>query len=225
MEQLSINSQVKSFTRYCAQYAKQGIVAELNCGAVVCWTQSTMIFLNGIFLSSAVTEEVDLRRRLEKIKTYVAKAQPTFPWMFYIEPELLPTDIRKRSREICLAAQFAHVIDVTCMQTRSLLPPVRPLPAAEIRFAASQQDVYDALLLNAQAYNMDTSVVENVLENNAFITNFDKQLCCIVSVDGKPVATATTVLLEECWHVDLVATSAQHRRVCFMLTLCILQIC
>jgi hypothetical protein len=225
MEQLSINLQWKFFVRHCAQYAKQGIVTELNCGAVVCWTQSTMAYLNGIFLSSAVSEEVDLHWRLEEIKAFVTIAQPTFPWLLFIEPELLPADIRERSREICLAAQFAHAADVKCMQTTSLLPPVRPLPDAEISFAASQQDVYDALLLNVQAHNIDTSIAENMVENNAFITNFDKQLCCIVSVDGKPVATATTMLLDECLYVALVATSAQHRRVCFMLTLCILQIC
>jgi hypothetical protein len=225
MEQLLINSQWKSFARHCAQYAKQGIVAELNCGAVVYWTQSTMAILNVVFLSSTVSEEVDLHRRLEAIKAYVAKAQPTFRWQFVIEPELLPADIRERSRQICLAAQFVHVADVKCMQTTSLLLPVRPLPAAKISFAASQQDVYDALLLNVQAYDIDISVAKNVMENNAFVTNFDKELCCIVSVDGKPVATATTLLLDECLYVALVATSAQHRKVCLMLTLCILHIC
>ncbi len=69
---------------------------------------------------------------------------------------------------------------------------------------------------------MDRSVVESVMENNAFITNFDKQLCCIVSIDGKPVATVTILLLDECLYVAFLATSAQHRKVYCMLTLCIL---
>jgi len=225
MEQYSINSQWKSFIRHCAQHAKQGIVAELDCGVVAYWTQSTLIFTNGFFLSSAVSEELDLRRRLEEIKAHVTKVQPTFPWVFYIEPELLSADLRARSQDICLAAEFAHATDFKCMQTIRLLPPVRPLPVAEINFAASQQNVYDAVLLNVQVYNMDASIAQNVMQHHAFVTDFDKQLCCVVSVDGKPLATATTVSLNECLYVALVATSAQHRKVCFMLTLRVLHIC
>jgi hypothetical protein len=111
------------------------------------------------------------------------------------------------------------------MQTASLLPPERPLPTVEIKFAASQQDVHDALLLNIQAYNMHASIAENMVEQRAFVTDFDKQLCCVVSVNGNTVATATTVLLDDCLYVALVATSAQHREVCFMITLYVLHIC
>ncbi len=145
--------------------------------------------------------------------------------MFIIEPELLPADLRKRSQEICLASEFTHAADFKCMQTTSLPPPVRPLPATKINFAVSQQDVYDAMLLNIQAHNLDTSIAENVVEHRAFVTDFDMQLCCIVSVDGKPVSTATTLLLDGRLYVAFVATSAQHRQVCFMLALRVRYMC
>jgi hypothetical protein len=176
--------------------------------------------MNGFFLSTVVADEVDLRGRLEKIKAYVRKVQPTFPWVLFIEPEWLPPGVRERVQEICLTSEFTHASNVTCMQTTRLLPPVRPLPVAEIKFTSSEQDVYDAALLNVQAYNIDTSVAENVVEHRAFVADFDKQLCCVVSVNDNPVATATTLLLDECLYVALVATSAQHRKVCFRLTLC-----
>jgi hypothetical protein len=81
------------------------------------------------------------------------------------------------------------------------------------------------MLLNVQVYKMDASIAENLVQQHAVVTDFDKQLCCVVSVDGKPLATATTVLLDECLYVALVATSAQHRKVCFTLTLCVRHIC
>ena len=221
---MSINSQGKSCIRYCAQHSKQGIVADLPCGVTVCWTQCSMMFTNVFFFSSPVADEADLRRRLEEIKTYVNTAQATFPWIFYIEPELLAANLRDQSQQICLAAEFHFAGSFKCMQATSLLPPLRPLSASDIKFAATQEDVYDALLLNTQAYNLDASFAEEMVENRTLVTDFDKQLCCIVSIDGKPVATATTVLLDECLYVVWVATAAQYRKVCLMLTFLVLYI-
>ena len=218
MEQFLFNSQWKSFIRHSAQHAKHGIVAELDCGITVCWTKCNLIFTNAFFLSCAVSDEVDLRRRLEEIKAYVVKAQPAFPWVFCVEPELLSVDLYKRLQEIFSATNFAHAGNFRCMHTTttSLLPPVRPLLDAKIKFATSEQDVYDAVLLNAQAYNMDSASAKNVVEHRAFVTDFNKQICCLVLVDDKPVSTATTLLLDDCLYVAFVATSAQHRKVCFM---------
>jgi hypothetical protein len=218
MEQLSINSQWNSCIRYCVQHSKQGIVEELPCGVTVCWSQCSLAFANGFFFSSGVVDEADLRRRLEGIKAYVKNARPTFPWMLFIEPELLAADLRDRSKQICSAASFDFIDNTQCMQLATrLLPPLRPLPAVDIKVAATQQDVYDAILLNTNAYNMDASAAESLVENRAFLSNLDKELCCVVSVDSKPVATATTLLLDECLYVALVATSAQHRKVFFQL--------
>ena len=219
---MSINSQGKSCIRYCALHSKQGIVDDLPCGVTVCWTQCSMMYTNVFFFSSSIADEADLRRRLEGIKTYVTNVQPTFPWIFYVEPELLATDLRDHSQQICSAAEFNFAGSFKCMQATSLLPLSRPLPAVDIKLAASQQDVYDALLLNTDAYHLDASFAENMVENRTLVTDFDKQLCCIVSIDGKPVATATTLLLDECLYVAWVATSAQHRKVCFLLTFSVL---
>lgn len=215
LKQLSINLQWQAFIRHCAQHANNGIVAKLDCGIDVCWTQSTLPFLNGFFLSTAVANELDLCHRLEQIKEFTKKMQPSFSWALFIEPEWLSFGVREQSKEICLSSEFVPAPDVKCMQTTRLVPSVRPLPVVDIKFATSQHDVHDALVLNVEAYNMDLSVAHNVLENRAFISDYDKQICCIVSVDNKPVATATTVLLEECLYVALVATSAQHRKVSF----------
>ncbi|CAF3965181.1 unnamed protein product, partial [Adineta steineri] len=217
MEALSINLQWASAMRHCAQYAKQGIIAELGCDVAVYWTQCTLTFMNGIFLSTDVANELDLHQRWGKIQAYVRKVQPTFPWALYIEPERLPSGMRQRSQELCLAAGFTHVFDVKCMQTTSLLPPVRPLPTVEIKFTASQQDAYDAALLNAEAYNLNASVAESMVEQRVLVADFDKQPCCTVLVNGKPVATATTLVLDECLYVAFVATSAPHRKVCIIL--------
>ena len=225
MENLSINSQWHCFLRHCAQHAKQSVVAELDCGVVVCWTQSVWMFMNEFFLSTPVVDELDLRRRLEAIKTYVRKVQPAFPWMLLIEPEWLPSGLRERTREICLAADFTHAFDANCMQTTSLLPPLRPLPEVEVKFATSKQDVLDAALLNVRAYDTDASVAQNLVDNHGFIGDFEKQLCCLVLVNSQPVATATTLLLDKCLYVAFVATSKQHRKVCSMLTWWVFQIC
>lgn len=226
MEQLRFNSQWKSFIRLCAQNANDGLVVDLNCGITICWTRSNLVFTNAFFLSCTVLDEADLRHRLEEIKAYVRKAEPIFPWVFCVEPELLSDDLYKRLREICLSVNLQHAGNFECMQTTttSLLPPTRPLPEAQIKFAASQQDVYDAVLLNALAYHMDARSAENVVEHRAFGTDFDKQLCCLLLLDDKPVSTATTVILDDCLYVAFAATSSQHRKVCFILIIHILRI-
>jgi hypothetical protein len=98
--------------------------------------------------------------------------QPTFPWVLSIKAKLIPLDVHQRMQEICLPAEFVRVSKVKCIQTAKLLPPVQPLPTVEVKFATSQQDVYDAVLLHLQAQNMDISIAQSVMEYHAFINNF-----------------------------------------------------
>ena len=215
MEVSSINLQWQSFIRQCAQRAKQGTVTELDCGVAVYWTQVPWAFTNAFFISSAVIDELDLFHRLNAINEYVKKMQPSFPWVLFLHPERLPASVRERSKEICLKAGFGQGTGLVCMQTMKLLPPVRPLPTVEIKLATSQQDVYDAMLLFGEVYNKDISVTENTVDQHIFITDFNKQFCCIIYVNNKPVSTATTFILDdECLFVALVVTGAHHRRVC-----------
>ncbi len=125
--------------------------------------------------------------------------------------------MRERLQEICLAAEFVRVSKVKCMQTAKLLPSVRPLPTVEVKFSTSQQDVYDAVLLHFQAQNMDISIAQSVMEHHAFINNFNKEFCCIVLVNGKPVSTDITVLLDKSLYVVPVVTCPHHRKVYLML--------
>ena len=215
MDVSSINSQWQSFIHQCAQQAKQGIITELDCGVIMCWTQSIWSFTNAFFMSSVVVDELDLLHRLEKIHEYVKRAQLNYPWTVFLDVERLPNDVRERSKEICSKAGFAHSMDFTCMQAMELLPPVHPLPHVEIKFATSEQQIYDALLLNVEAYNGKPTVAASAVEHHVFITDFNKQFCCIVYVDNKPVSTAITFVLDKCLYVALVATAAQHRKVCF----------
>lgn len=214
MEVSSINSQWQSFVRQCAQRAKHGIITEFNDGVSMCWTQITWSFTNAFFLSSVVTDELDLRRRLETIKEYVQRAQPNFPWTLFLDPERLPVNVREHSKDICSKAGFTYTIDFKCMQATELLPPARPLPTVDIKCAASEQEIYDAMLLNVEAFNREASIATSAVENHVFITDVNKQFCCIVYVDNKAVSTATTFVLDECLYVALVATAAQHRKVC-----------
>lgn len=177
MEELSINLLWQSFVCNRAQQAKRGILAELDCGVTVCWIQSGLPNMNGFFLSTLVADELDLRHRLEEIKLYVKKMQPTFRWVLFIQSEWLSPGVRERLREICLAYDFVHTSDIKRMQTKTLLPPVRPLPDVEIKFATCPQDVYDIALLNVQAYNMDASLAENMVEHRVIVADFDKQHC------------------------------------------------
>ncbi|CAF0962559.1 unnamed protein product [Adineta steineri] len=208
---MSMNLQCQSFIRHCAQHAKQGVVAKLDCGVVLAWTRSNFRFLNGFFLATTVVDEQDLRWRLDEIKQYIKQMKPSFAWALFIEPEWLPLEMIERSKEICSVAGFILASDFKCMQARDLLQPVRSLPEAEISFATCNSDIYNAALLNLQAYHMEESVAETIVNNHALVTDFDKQFCCLVSINSTPVATATTVVLDKCLYVALVATSTQHR--------------
>ena len=214
MEMSSINLQWGSFLRYCAQYAKRGIVTELDCGVAVYWTQVLWAYTNAFFVSNTVTDESDLLRRLNAINNHVIRTRPSFPWVLFLDPERLPLAMRERSKEICFEAGFVRGMDLVSMQAMDLLPPVHPLPTVEIKFATSEQDLYDAMLLIGEVYDKETSLAKDTIEQHVFISDFNQQFCCIIDVDNKPVSTATTFLLDECLYVTLVATSAQHRKVC-----------
>ena len=139
MGDLSINSQWRNFVCFCARHARHCLVEELCCGASVCWTQSTMFFTNGFFLSSPVADELDLGRRLEAIQIYASKRQPIFSWVLFVESEWLSADTHNELSHICSECDFAPPSIFRCMRSKKLLPTVRPLPMTEIRFASSAQ--------------------------------------------------------------------------------------
>ena len=148
-------------------------------------------FTNAFFMSSRVTDEWDLLCRLLRINEHVKSVQPNFSWTLFLNPDRLSVDVRKRSKEICLKAGFTYTFDFKCMQAMKLLAPVRSLPTAEIKFATSEQEIYEAMLLNVEAFNRD----------HVFITDRNKQFCCVVYVNDKPVSTARTFVLDECLYV------------------------
>ena len=209
MESLSLNRQWNSFLRSCAENAKEGLIDKMECGVDVYCTQCNWRSLNGLFLSCGISDEIDLRNRLEEMKRYAKKMQLKFPWFLSIECELIPVEMRERLEEICLSAEFVRTVKVKCMHTRELLSRVRSLPNVQIKFASSPEGVYDAVFLNLQAYNRDTSIAKSVIEHHALITNFDKEFCCIVLVNEKVVSTAVTVLLHKYIYVPLVATCSR----------------
>ncbi|UJR29421.1 hypothetical protein I4U23_010633 [Adineta vaga] len=211
-EKLLINLQWRSFIRYCAEHGKEGIVKDMDCNVTLYSTRSFLIFTNRFFLSSAVLDEEDLRQRLNGVNAYLLKNPQNYPWVLYIERQLLPDDLREKSKNIFSENGFHLEGTYKCMQTTSLLPPVRSLPIVDIEFATSERIIYDALLLNTQAYNLDSSVTGSIIEHQTIFTDFNKLICCVVYIDSKPISTATTMLLDECLYVVLVATPEQHRR-------------
>ena len=95
----------------------------------------------------------------------MSRIQSNFSWGLFVESEWFAVDMHNELSNICSKCDFAPTSTFRRMRTKRLRPPGRPLSITEIRLASSAQDADEALAFHVQAYDLDASVTDNVLEN------------------------------------------------------------
>jgi hypothetical protein len=212
-ETLRLNRQFRYSSKYFASKAKNGVVSKVEPGVHLYWTYCDLSFINATFISCPITDDTSWFTQLEIAKATAAQVNPMLPWFLFIESELLSEDLRERSRILATERGFTYVDASFCMQASSLKDPVRPLPAVETIFLTTAQDICDAVTLNMDSYGVERAETRSALAQNAFYTDQSKEICCLIKVDGISVATAMTMIMDECLYINWVATAAAHRNV------------
>ena len=201
------NRQFVEAWRLFARGARNGAI-ETHDGLDIAFTGVALPLVNMIFLASPVEDVRDLERRLDAATAFATARD--VPWMFTICHDWLPAADAETTSALLTAAGLAPMTAATGMVAEDLAPPRRPPPPALTMRSAEGVAAYRELSdLNMTAYSMPLAWGhEAFAREDLYRSGVWPDLGY---VDGAPVATSTTALVDGRLYVMMVATDAAHR--------------
>lgn len=201
------NRQFVEAWRLFARGARNGAI-ETHDGIEIAFAGHALPLVNMIFFASPVEDARDLGRRLDAATAFAAGRG--VPWMFTICEDWLPRADAERMPAMIAAAGLAPMSAATGMVAEDLAPPRRASPPALAMRSADGMASYRELSdLNMAAYGMPLEWGHEAFARDDL---FGRDVWPDVGyVDGAPVSTSTTALVDGRLYVMMVASDAAHR--------------
>jgi GNAT superfamily N-acetyltransferase len=162
---------------------------------------------NAAFLSAPVATEADLVQRILLPSLHFDARG--LEWSYWVCEDWLAPRVRKRSRQIFENHGLRHSVDLPGMVAERIAPPVKPLPAMEVRRVGdtATQDAFCAI--GSFCFHVPPAWFREVFDNPSAWERFAGW---VGYVDGEPVSTAATVLGAGAIGVYNVATVPERQR-------------
>jgi ribosomal protein S18 acetylase RimI-like enzyme len=190
---------------YFAHQLPGGERADLP-GLLIANGRSPLPFMNAAFLTSMVTDESDLRERLEHASAYFGER--ALHWVLIASDDFVPEALAPRLGDLCAAVGLQYMMPMMGMVTDTLRAPVRPPAALEMRpvdDAATREAVGD---INGAGYGIPC---ETMRAATCIPDLWESMLGVVGYRDGQPVSTASVVACDGTSYVCLVATVPEHQ--------------
>ena len=184
--------------QYFARHLPDGGVVSLP-GLVLADGRSPLPFMNAAILTDPVADADDLRGRLAKARRHFERHG--LHWILMYAADRTPPALDTAG--LCAEAGLQYMMPMTGMVAATLAPPVRRLPALDLRAvdsAATRQAVAD---LNAAGYDIPPEIVRPATAPESFWSNVTG---VVGYVNDVPVSTASVVAVDDIAYVALVAT-------------------
>jgi len=190
-----------------ARKSANGDVSDFE-GVRAMYARVPVFFLNTLGFNSPVTGEADLRRRVNAATCYARDAG--HPYFISVCLDWLSDDARSAADAAFLEHGLHPMMQWTGMAADELLPARHEAPAElELRPVADSATRLAVNDINSLAYGMPAEPGREPLDREEFWVG----MCGTVGyVDGTPVATATTLPVDGCLYVALVATHPDYQR-------------
>ena len=201
------NRQFVEAWRLFARGARNGAI-ETRDGIEITFAGLALPLVNMIFLASPVEDARDLQRRLDAAVAFAAVRG--VPWMFTICEDWLPPRDADRTAAVLTSAGLAPMTSATGMVAEDLAPPRRAPPhALDMRGADGTASYRELSDLNMAAYSMPAEWGHEAFGREDL---FRRDVWPDIGyLDGAPVSTSTTALVDGRLYVMMVATDAAHR--------------
>jgi ribosomal protein S18 acetylase RimI-like enzyme len=144
---------------------------------------------NAAFLSGPVGSETELAQRI--MLPTVHFHQRGLGWAFWVCEDWIAAKSRRKSRPVFERHGLRHSTEMPGMVAEALRPPVRPLPAMEVR-RARPGPVADAFCcIGSTCFHVPLPWFREVFDNDEVWARF---AAYVGYVDGEPVSTAAVVM-------------------------------
>ncbi len=192
--------------RVIAASRAPGEIRELR-GVSIAAAGVTFQMFNAAFLSEPVLSENELAQRIMlPAMHFESRGQE---WAYWVCEDWLTPRARRRSRQIFEQHGLRHSVDLPGMVAERLTPPVRPLPAIEVRRVRSSvtRDAFCAI--GSTCFHVPIAWFCEVFESEAVWDGF---AAYVGYADGEPVSTAAIVFASGAIGVYNVATLPGSQR-------------
>jgi ribosomal protein S18 acetylase RimI-like enzyme len=174
--------------RVIAASRAPGEVRELR-GVSIASAAVTFQMFNAAFLSTAVLSPSDLVQRILLANLYFNSLG--LDWAYWVCEDWMESKTRKRSRRIFEEQGLRHSVELPGMVAERILPPVRPLPAMEIRRVGDAETRRAFCGIGSVCFHVPVPWFEEVFDSGAVWRNF---AAYVGYHEGEPVSTAATVI-------------------------------
>jgi GNAT superfamily N-acetyltransferase len=198
--------QIRQAWRYFATHLPGGGVVSEQ-GLIITDGRSALPFMNAAFLSEPVSDEADLRRRIELAAAHFRRQG--LHWVFMPADDQLSPDLVPRLTEIAAAAGLQYMMPMTGMVATALQAPRRALPAIEVRPVGDDETRRAVADINGEGYAMPGDLMHAA---TGVVDVWTDMIGMVGYVDGEAVATASVTPVDGVAYVCLVATRPGHQR-------------
>ncbi len=201
------NDQFLEAWKLLSRRAERGTITALD-GVVAMYSNVPVSFLNVFGFDSTVADQADLSRRAHVIREYAARS--ALPYFASVCVDMIPAPARTGMDTAFAGAGLHRFMEWTGMAADFIPPARQPHPAElELRPVTDRAGRIDVSDLNNAAYEMEPEPSREPLAREQLWT---EMFGVNGYVEGRPVSTASTLVLGEALYVAFVATHPGHRR-------------
>jgi GNAT superfamily N-acetyltransferase len=193
--------------RVIAASRPPGEVRELH-GVSIASAGVTFQMFNAAFLSLPVASEPELTRRIMLAALYFQSRG--LGWACWVCEDMLSEGkARRRSRRIFEEQGLRHSVTLPGMVAEAILPPVRPLPAMDVRRVGDAATHRDFCAIGSVCFHVPPAWFQEVFDSRSVWDGFAGY---VGYADGEPVSTTAIVVGGSAIGVYNVATLPGYQR-------------
>lgn len=162
---------------------------------------------NAAFLSAPVSSEIELAQRISLASVHFGARG--LEWAFWVCEDWMEPRARRRSRQVFERHGLRFSVDLPGMVAERIAPPVKPLPALEVRRVDGGANRAAFCGIGSTCFHVPIAWLSEVFDGPEVWKRF---AAYVGYVNGEPVATAATVLGGGAVGVYNVATLPDYRR-------------
>lgn len=197
------NRHSREFWKIFAQTIPGGEVFERD-GLSIANAKQPWFFMNLGMLNRPIADQSDLRYRAQEALDHFEPGAK--PWALTGSEDWFGPN----AELVLSSVGLAHKLDLTGMLAERLIPPMRPLPQAQLRRIEDEQTRFALADLNAEGYGVPREWARQALGSEAL---WRKHLFGIIALlDGEPASGAFALPIDDALYIGWVATSKKHRR-------------